>query len=346
MNETTKEISRLLRLATDAEDNNDLDSARQLYERCLALDDGTDTHAHYPERAPVRLCAYLRYGWFLKDQADPRAALRLADRAVARWPNDSSLHSLIGRCHQDLDELPEAEAAYRRSLAIEPMTTTLSFLAQVLPWQDRDDESVVCLYIVLELDPNYEEAHYNLGCGFRLSGEYRSAIEHLRWAIEIDPDYAIAHAELGFALLLEARERGDEAREGALEHLKKAVALDPEYPWSRVYLANLLGELRQTLEARVHYAAALRIRPNDGFILAEYADFLSTAFGPHMEADTLFKKAIALAPEDDIVRFLRGTHLLRAKRYSEARRELLLADSLGHPRALEVLGEVDTEVDD
>ena len=46
---------------------------------------------------------------------------------------------------------------------------------------------------------------------------------------------------------------------------------------------------------------------------------------------------------DSFVRYAYGNHLHRAKRRAEARRELQLADRLGHPRAQELLGDLDED---
>jgi tetratricopeptide (TPR) repeat protein len=191
------------------------------------------------------------------------------------------------------------------------------------------------------------EEELNIGCDLRLSGEYAAAIERLRRALEIDPDCARAHAELGSALVSQAEEHcGAERLERlriALGHLKRSVELEPDYDWSRLYLGNALWNLGKTREALVQYEAAVRINPSAGFIHAFCADFLSTALGPSPMADARFKKAIELDAEDDTIRYLYGKHLLRAKRYAGARRELLLADRLGNEKALGVLAAIEDD---
>jgi len=189
--------------------------------------------------------------------------------------------------------------------------------------------------------------HCNIGCNLRLNGEYGAAIERFRRALEIDPDYARAHAELGSALVAQAEEcRGAEKPRRlrtALDHLRRSVELEPDYEWSRMYLGRVLWSLGKTREALVHYEAAVRIDPSVGFILAFCADFVSTAFGPGPVAEARFRRAIDLDGEDDTIRYLYGKHLLRAKRYTEARRELLIADRLGNGKALGVLAGVEDD---
>jgi tetratricopeptide (TPR) repeat protein len=341
MNDTTKEISRLLQLAIAAEDANDMREARRLYARCLELDDGSDSNAHHPGKPPVRVGAWLLYAAFVREQGNAGEALDIAKRAAERWPDSADLHSLIGRCFRDLQQAEEAEKAYRRALAIDPKPWSWCLLAWVLghEMEGRDSEALQCLHAALELDPNYEEAHYNIGCKLRLSGDLEGAIQCFRKAIELDPDYAVAHAELGIALGMacdESADQRDERRE-AIQHLERSVALDPNYVWSRLHLANALWQVERPREARVHYEAAVHLWPHDAFTLAMYADFLSSAFGASAEAEQQFERAIALDSNDASVRYHFGKHLLQAGRYSEARRELLLADRLGHRRALALL---------
>ena len=61
----------------------------------------------------------------------------------------------------------------------------------------RNEEAEECLRKALKVDPNYEEAHYNLGYIYRLNGKAKLAEKHLRRAIEIDRKYSLAYAELG-----------------------------------------------------------------------------------------------------------------------------------------------------
>jgi tetratricopeptide (TPR) repeat protein len=331
MDASTKEISKLLQQAIDAADTNDTESARKLYARCLALDG--ESRASASSAPGVRCRAWLNAVDFRLEQGEPRDALGLARRAARLWPRAALVHTMLGECYAALEQFVEAERAYRRSNALRPLPETLARVAHVLRYQGRDEESVQCFHQVLALDPNYEEAHYNIGLALVAEERYAEAIERFERALELDPDYAIAHRELGRAILKATK--GSERR--ALLHLQHSVALDPSDHWSQLYLAVCLWRLERIRKARVHYEAAVRLAPDDGLVLSCHADFLSAEFGPSDALEARFQKAIGLDAESASVRFFYGKHLLRAKRYTEARVQLLLADRLGHPRALEVL---------
>lgn len=59
-------------------------------------------------------------------------------------------------------------------------------LSDVLGSVGREKESEECLREALKIDPDYEEAHYNLGCMYKLKGKLALAEKHLRKAIAID----------------------------------------------------------------------------------------------------------------------------------------------------------------
>ncbi len=293
------------------------------------------------------LSTLLERAFSLSDQGDASGALDVLQSAVERWPDSALVHATIGLRCNELGRFAEAETACRRSLAVDRQPHTLTILAYALHRQARNAESVVCLREALALDPNYEEVHYNLGCHLRFAGDLDAAVDCFQRAIDIDPDYALAHAELGFALMLrrsgldDVEAAADTRR--ALRHLHHSVAIEPNYHWSRLYLGDLLWILGRVRQARVHYEAATRIAPESSFVLGRYADFLSTVTGARQGVEPRFAKAIALDPDDPSARYYYGRHLQRAGRCNEVRRELLLADRLGHQSAREALHRYDDD---
>jgi len=90
---------------------------------------------------------------------------------------------------------------------------------------------------VLELDPNYYRAYYQLGFVSTRLGEYDQAISHYEKAVSIEPLYARGW----FALALTHQRNGD--FEKALECLDKATDADPAY--ARAYSQKGTIYLRQ-----------------------------------------------------------------------------------------------------
>src|SRR5207244_536122 len=86
--------------------------------------------------------------------------------------------------------------AFRASLAAKPRSWTWVELAALFFYED-DEQATACLREALKLEPDYEEAHYNLGCCLARLQDLPLAEHHFRRAIAIDPEYAPAFAELG-----------------------------------------------------------------------------------------------------------------------------------------------------
>ncbi|MEZ4222605.1 MAG: tetratricopeptide repeat protein [Polyangiaceae bacterium] len=343
MNETTEKIRQLLVQGIECQHAGDLAAAEELFMQCMNLDDGTDSDATGGGPSSIRLSAHVRYAMVLEERGHPRRALAVVEAASKRWPSQATVWSFLGRLRVAVGQPEGAEQAYRRSLELEPRACTWSLLYWVLKHEleGRDDEAVACLHAALDVDPDYEDAHYKLGCNLSLSGDIEAAEAHFRRAIELDPEYAAAHAELGFCLMGRQDLTPAGAAAEALPHLVRSVEIDGNYGWSRLYLGIALWEVRRLRDARVQFEAACRIWPDDASALSLHGDFLSDAFGARGQAEQLLRRAVVLDPDDGDCRYRLGKHLVRMERYQEARRELERAHALGNVYALAVLDDVE-----
>jgi tetratricopeptide (TPR) repeat protein len=143
----------------------------------------------------------------------------------------------------------------------------------------------------LQLNPDFAEAHYNLGRLLKLmpNGAVR-AFPHFARAVQLSPLYADAHFWLAVclddlsrpnealtqydqAIRLHTGNLGDAetnlavdlAKAGrlaeALPHFEEAVRLKPAVGMNQFMLAEALGQLGRTGEAEAHYEAAVRLDP-------------------------------------------------------------------------------------
>ena len=67
------------------------------------------------------------------------------------------------------------------------------------------DEAIAQYQKALEINPNYAEAHNNLGIAFLQKGQVDEAIDQYQKALEINPNYADAHNNLGIAFSQKGR---------------------------------------------------------------------------------------------------------------------------------------------
>src|ERR1051325_5895062 len=66
--------------------------------------------------------------------------------------------------------------------------------------QGRTAQAILCYRRAVELKPEEEEAHFNLGVAYGRLGQLSYAERHYREALRILPDYAEAHNNLGNVL--------------------------------------------------------------------------------------------------------------------------------------------------
>lgn len=128
---------------------------------------------------------------------------------------------------EEEDRFADAEAAYRRALALQPQFPEAHFnLGNVLREMGRLEAAAERYHVATELAPQLAEAWYNLGDLCEDQGRLDEAIRYLTRAIEARPDYADAYYNL--AHCYEALGRADEAR----QFWRQYVRLDPSGPWA------------------------------------------------------------------------------------------------------------------
>jgi Tfp pilus assembly protein PilF len=121
----------------------------------------------------------------------------------------------------------------------------------------------------ISLDPNYEEALFNLATLVK-KDDPKKAVSLLRRAVEIDARYVAAHRELGVLL-----QREHDLVEAEC-HLRRALEFDPADYWAQMYLANLLGVQGRNAEAEQTYRVATALRPEIKEGVEIFARFLDS----------------------------------------------------------------------
>ncbi len=183
----------------------------------------------------------------------------------------SDVQSLIQAAmqKQNLGQLDEAETVYRQILQIlqtQPeyqvgqslqnlyTEVTLNF-GDVLHKRGKLTEATKLYEKILELVPNFAEAHNNLGSVFLDRGQLNAAIECYKKALSIKPDIAETHNNLGNAL------KGHDL-EAAIQSYRQAISIKPDFVNAYYNLAIALYE-QGKLEASVAcYQQALNMKPD------------------------------------------------------------------------------------
>jgi len=310
---------KVFEAAVQAEDAGDSETAIRLYEQSSLL-------------APQHPLPLLRLAFLLSRLGKWKRAILVARQVIKRQPRSAQAYSVIARSYAELGRWKMAERFYRQSLAIKQEPWTWLLLGWALDRLGRHDEAEECLRKALEVDPDFAEAHYNLGYNYRTEGNFTLAEKHLRRAIEIDPKYALAYAELG-ALLAGQKNRIKEA----VNCLRYAIDHNPNDGWSMAYLANALWRLRKLKAAEDQLRRLLELWPTHALPYWSYGDFLACERNDSSTAEWYLRKAVEIEPKGEITNYYLGKYLLYWDREEEAKRFLTKAARFGHSKARELL---------
>jgi tetratricopeptide (TPR) repeat protein len=219
--------------------------------------------------------------------------LRWLQAAVAAFPAMPATHNSLGVALLDKKDLPAAEAAFRKAIALDRKYAGARLnLGVALSEQGHEDEAIACYRKAIELDPKLAVAHHNLGNALDKKGKLNAAITCWRKAIELDSKHAKSHCILG-----EGLKRMGQVDE-AIVCFNKAIALDPKYVAAHSNLGAILCDVKRDYDGAIAcFKKAIALDPK----VAVVHNNLGMALygkGQLDEAIASFKKAIALDPKD------------------------------------------------
>jgi tetratricopeptide (TPR) repeat protein len=114
-------------------------------------------------------------------------------------------------------------------------------------------------------DPNYADAHSNLGNALRAIGSFDEAVAAYKRAIQINSGFAEAYYNLG-SILIELNELDD-----AITNFNKTIEIDPRHKVAYIGLGNVLSDMGEIDKALASYRKVIEINPEH----AEAYRFLS-----------------------------------------------------------------------
>ena len=144
----------------------------------------------------------------------------------------------------------------------------------------------------LRINPDFVDAHYNLGTAMSKQGELGEAIKHYRAALRINPDYAKAHNNLGIALA----EQG--SIEEAIGHFREAFRIDPTNALAYANLANIFANRGEIEKAIEQYRRALEEKPGQAEVHERLGRLLAQQ-GRRDEAIQHLEKALRIMKSGD-----------------------------------------------
>ena len=163
----------------------------------------------------------------------------------------------------------------------------------------------------VDLDPNDESAHNNLGVTLQELGRFDDSEKALRQAISINPNYAEALSNLSRTLNARA-----EYTESCLV-CKRAVNLKPDFAAAHCNLGNAYAGLGEVDNAIESFRRSVEIDPGSVIALTNLGNSLTDA-GEFAAAVLVQERAVALKPEYAPAHNNLGNALFELDRLEEA----------------------------
>ena len=119
------------------------------------------------------------------------------------------------------------------------------------------DDTIVSSEMLLRQNPRDAKAHCDIGSALLMSGKTAQAMARLRLAIEIDPNYDEAHYFSGVAF------RNGKQLENARREFETTLQLNPRHARARGNLGLVLAEQGDLVAAAEQFQMALQLNPQD-----------------------------------------------------------------------------------
>jgi tetratricopeptide (TPR) repeat protein len=174
-------------------------------------------------------------------------------------PDDESFGRLVNRGNELLAQGKAAEAVetLTEAMQMKPQNEDIHYdLGLALAREGKLEEAIQQYDEALRLFPNYVEAHNNVGNLLLRAGRAEEAIGHFETALKIMPDYASAHNNLGTAL--QKIGQSDEA----LLHFQRATNLNPDYWEAHFNVGTTYLKQGRIAEARAELETVRRLQPD------------------------------------------------------------------------------------
>lgn len=245
-------FEKLLLSALELQKSGDIDGARTVYQKLLAINPDDFDALHFLG------VTYIQSG-------EPSQGVPLIKKALEIRPDSIQALNNCGSGLRDMGEYQNALSCYDKSLALNPSyVDALNNRGVTYRRLKRLDEAIADYDRALLLRPDYAVALNNRGIALRDQRRVEEAVRNYDQALDIRPNYADAHNNRATALQELSR------FEEALSSLNQAIAIKPCYAEAFYNRGNVLKDLRRYDEAIDSYRQAFKINPNLDYLLGIY----------------------------------------------------------------------------
>jgi Flp pilus assembly protein TadD len=271
---------------------------------------GTRDAASHPEQDPLRSQATEALA-----KQDYATAAKLLAALSEKNPRDAQVLYNLGSAQDALDQISEAEASYRRAIAVSPNLLEAHLaLGLLLARNGKTADArteLAAAAAIPDGDPALRARAYRTLARLDQAGNPSGASDELLSAIRLSaetPDDILLTGEL-------AQATGDSvAAEAAFRRL---LAADPNNPQATAALVHLLLQQKKAGEAESLLTAALEKHPDDPTLSAQLASLYEAEDKP-AQALPIVEKLHAAHPQDAAVTRLLARMYSRNNQYEKA----------------------------
>ncbi len=178
-------------------------------------------------------------------------------KAIIQKPTAGEAYFLLGQAYMKKMQFVQAEAAYRRALALRPGANDARYeLGLVLAKQGRSQEAMEMFREMQKNDPKNPIAPLGLGMAAMMDQNYGIALAAFRHAVELDAFNAQALYNMGIAAM--HLQRYDEA----IDAFSKVLLLQPRNYDAQLKLADAYRDKGMPTEAQSAYERARQLSHN------------------------------------------------------------------------------------
>jgi tetratricopeptide (TPR) repeat protein len=257
-------------------------------------------------------------------------AVRFAKAAATFDPGSIGNLQLLAKLQEDAGDFKGAETTRRTSVTLRPDNAGLvTDLGTTLSRLDQSDEALSCYRRACEIAPNEAGAHFGSSIVLARLGRNDEAIQEVEIALRLRPGVAAYFSHLGHLLLRVDR------RDDGIAAFRKALEIDPHDAGIHHLLADLMlkdnlpkGSLHHAMKAADCAPAVPHYQVRAAHLLTRHLRL--------PEAIDLYRRAIALLPNDLNLHTELGALYVRLDRLEEAAAELRAGLDVDSPNAKSV----------
>tara|TARA_B100000787_G_scaffold101276_1_gene74848 strand:- start:797 stop:2608 length:1812 start_codon:yes stop_codon:yes gene_type:complete len=171
--------------------------------------------------------------------------------------NAPLLFNILGACYKAVNKIDNAIKSLEKAIDINPEYDEALFNLGVIYQEIGQINAAINSYKkAIRVNNSYVNAHNNLGLILLKNEQFDAAIDHFEWAISFNPNFAEAHNNLGATLLALGQ------IDAAVESYNMAVKIKPDYPQALNNQAIGLIRLGENDAAIDSLEKALTLRPD------------------------------------------------------------------------------------